>query len=148
MKKLLIVLTGLLCASGFVSIAWSHGPKAPASGIHSSGGSKFHFNRHSHPRKHLGRSKHHFRHKRGHQRHLGKLGRYWFYTPYYNTGIRAYGYQDIPPKEEVEQAPKHTQADQLYYDANPEPWFLYGNGKEFRQMGLIPPLSQTSEDLK
>jgi hypothetical protein len=36
------------------------------------------------------------------------------------------------------QAPLHFHSPYSYPDNNSEPWFLYGHGKELRQMGVIP----------
>jgi hypothetical protein len=33
-----------------------------------------------------------------------------------------------------------------YPDNYSDPWFLYGKGKEFRQMGILPPIPQTSSE--
>jgi hypothetical protein len=144
MKKLLIVSAGFLFVMGFISIVWAHGP-GNGSGYRSHGYSKPHFKRHSHPRVHQRHNKHfrhqhhnkHFRHYRPHRLYYGPLVRYY-----------DYGYEDNPPREELPQAPQHTPFSRIYFSNNPEPWFLYGKGKEFRQMGLIPPLPQTSRELR
>lgn len=175
MKKLLIVSVSFLFVAGFISMAWAHGPKGSNSGFRSHGYSKPHFSRPSHPQKKLHHNPQ-LRHKsvKRHQRHHRNFRHYRYYSPYYSPFITpygydygygggygyggygyggygyggGYGYRDSPPREEPRQVPQHTPSSRVYYNNNPEPWFLYGKGKEFRQMGLIPPLSQASQGLK
>ena len=77
--------------------------------------------------------KRHLRRKRG------------FYYPlvrsrfYRNFGVRLQR-RRAPQEKEFQEAPQPDYSSQIYYDKNPNPWFLYGKGDEFRQMGLIPPL--------
>jgi hypothetical protein len=167
MKKLLIVSVSFLFVAGFVSMVWAHGPKGSSnSGFRSHGYSKPHFSKPSHPQTQL-RHNQQLRHK-SIKRHHRNFRHYRYYSPYYSPfitpygydygygggygyggyGYGGYGYGDSPPREEPRQVPQHTPSSRVYYNNNPEPWFLYGKGKEFRQMGLIPPLSQTSQGLK
>ena len=160
MNKLLIVSVSFLFVAGFISMAWAHGPNRSGSGYRSYGHSKPHFSRPSYPRIHLRHNQHfrhqrhnkHYRHQRhnkhySHQRHYRH---HRYYGPYYGPLGRSYeyGYEDGPPREESLQVPQHTPSSHIYYSNNPEPWFLYGKGKEFRQMGLIPPIPQTSQELR
>jgi hypothetical protein len=151
MKKLSIVLAGFLFVAGFFSTSWAQGPKGGGSGYRGHGHSKPHYSRPSHSRIHSRHNQHyrhkghnkHYRHK-GHKRHHRHYRQGRYYWPYYGPYGRyyEYGYEDDPPIEES-QVPQHSPSSHIYYNKNPEPWFLYGKGKEFRQMGLIPPLSQT-----
>jgi len=121
-------------------------------------------------RRHL--HKHSFSHsKRHHLRRLGRLKR----LPRFGNGVilgrsgrlrtrnipgpgpiaRAYargiGVSPIMKSQEekaLRQVPHHSLSSRTYHSNNPEPWFLYGKGKEFRQMGLIPSLPQAPQDLK
>ena len=158
MKKLLIVSVSLLCVAGFISMAWAHGPSGSGFGYRSYGHSKPHFSRPSHSRVHQRHNKHyrhqrhkqHYRHPR-HNKHYRHQRHFRYHRPYYGPLVRYYdyGYEDSsPPREELPQVPRHTPSSRIYFSNNPEPWFLYGKGKEFRQMGLIPPLPQTSQELK
>jgi len=145
MKKLLIVLAGFLFVTAFISMAWAHGPYGSGSSYRSHGYSKPHFKRHFHPRVHQRHNKHfrhqrhnqHYRHYRHHRLYYGPLVRYY-----------DYGYEDNPPREESPQVPRHTPFSRIYYKNNPEPWFLYGKGKQLRQMGILPPIPQTSRGLR
>jgi hypothetical protein len=113
-------------------------------------------NKHYLQQRHKGHNKHyrHQSHQRPnqHYRHKNHRRHHRYYRPYYGPYGRYYdfdyGYGDDPPIEESPQVPQHTPSSQIYYNNNPEPWFLYGKGKEFRQMGLIPPLPQTSQGLR
>jgi hypothetical protein len=169
MKKLLIALLSLLFVVGFISMVWAHGLKGSGSGFRSHGHSKFHFSKSSHSRigggfrQHHGKfgrgssvrsrrhSKFHFNrsfHSRKHFRYNRHFRNHRYYSPYFSPFVRYYDYDDNPPREEVLQIPQHTPSSRIYYNDNPEPWFLYGKGKEFRQMGLIPSLPQASQELK
>ena len=157
MKKFLIVAISFLWMAGFTSMAWAHSPKRSGHVFHSHGHSKPHFSRHSHKGKHLGHgqgfrthrpSKHHLGKRSHFRKHLGqrqgfrRLGprRFQRFYRYYSPTLRNNDYEERAPREESRPAPKHSAASHIYYDTNPEPWFLYGKSKEFRQMGLIPPL--------
>ena len=131
MKKLLIILAGFLFVTAFISMAWAHGPYGSGSGYRSHGYSKPHFKRPSSPRVHQRHNKH-YRH----------------YRPYYGPLVRYYDYGDSPPREESQQVPQHSPFSSTYYKNNPEPWFLYGKGKQLRQMGILPPIPQTSRGLR
>ncbi len=151
MKKLLIVLAGFLFVTGFISMAWAHGPYGSGSGYRSHGYSKPHFKRPSYPRVHQRHNKHfhHQRHNK-HYRHQHHNKHYRHYRPYYGPLVRYYDYDygDSPSREESPQVPQHTPFSRNYYNNNPEPWFLYGKGKQLRQMGILPPIPQTSRGLR
>jgi hypothetical protein len=176
-KKLLIVSASLLCVAGFISMAWAHGPGGSGFGYRSYSYSTPHFSRPSHSRIGGGFRQHpgHSRYgslpysKRGHLRRsrqshrlpriengiiLGKPGpiqsktlrdsRTKSFSPGFGVGPLRKALQ----RKGLQQGPRHTPSSHIYFSNNPEPWFLYGKGKEFRQMGLIPPLPQTSQKLK
>lgn len=103
--------------------------------------------RHKAHNKYKGHHRHkgHLRHKghhkhKGHHRHYRHKGHHRYYWPYYGPYARIYGYEDGPPLDESPQGPQHTLSSEIYYNKNPDPWFLYGKGNELRQMGVIPPL--------
>ncbi len=148
MNKLLIVSASVLFVAGFISMAWAHGPNGSGSGYRSYGHSKPHFNRPSYPRIHL-RHNQHFRHQ-SHNKHYGHQRHHRHYKPYYSPLAKSYDYdyEASLPRENSRPVPRHTHSSHIYYNNNPEPWFLYGKGKQLRQMGIIPPLPQTSRGLK
>lgn len=87
------------------------------------------------PRRHL-RQHRRFR-DQGVNRSFRRFRNSRFFSPFlYNP---YYGYGDSLPRQDLRPAPQHTSSSRIYYNENPEPWFLYGKGKQFRQMGLIPP---------
>jgi len=177
MKKLLIVSAGLLCVAGFISMAWAHGPSGSGFGYRSYSYSTPHFSRPSHPQigsdfrqrhrhSHYGSLSHTKRYylRRSRQSHRlpriengiilskpGPLESRFLSNPIaktYDRDIRVSPIRKALGKRGSRQSPRHTPSSHIYFSNNPEPWFLYGKGKEFRQMGLIPPLPQTSQKLK
>ena len=162
MKKLLILSASLLCVAGLVSITWAHGPKGGGFGYrgHSYGKPQFHAP--SRLSAGIGRHHRHFSRKPFSRRgvspgsrrlpHIdngvihsrpGPLQNRPFNSPIANAYNRGIGVSPIRKAQERKappQVPSYTHRPYTHHDDNPEPWFLYGNGKEFRQMGLIPPL--------
>ena len=66
----------------------------------------------------------------------------------YARGIGVSPIMKSQEKKALQQVPRHSHSSLSYHHNNPEPWFLYGKGKEFRQMGLIPSFPQSSQGLK
>jgi hypothetical protein len=165
MKKLLIISAGFLCVAGYVFPAWAHGPNGVGSGYHNQSYSKPHFNKSFQPRsgRHFGRHHRHLHHgslTHSKQRHLrraqrsrrlpgivngviqskpGPLQNRSFSSPIAKAYDRGIGVSPIRKALE-KQTPAHSLSSRSYHRNNPEPWFLYGQGENFRQMGLIPPL--------
>ena len=74
-----------------------------------------------------------------------------FNSPIERAYARGIGVSPILKSQEkkaLQQTPRHSHPSHSYHHNNPEPWFLYGKGKEFRQMGLIPSLPKASLKLK
>ena len=96
--------------------------------------------RHGHSKQLLGKHSH-LRVRLGRNHRFGRFGlnRFQRFYRYYSPTLRK-DYEDRAPQEESRSVPQHTPASHIYYDTNPEPWFLYGKSKEFRQLGLIPPI--------
>jgi hypothetical protein len=44
----------------------------------------------------------------------------------------------------LKEVPQHSHSSRSYHFNNPNPWFLYGKSKEFRQLGLIPSFPNTT----
>jgi hypothetical protein len=178
MKKLLIALVSLLFVAGFISMAWAHGSNGSSYGSRGHGYSKHNSSRPSHPRFGGGFRQHrkHLHHgslthsKRRHLRRSRQLHRFprirngiilggsrflqnrpLSSSPIERATARGIGVSPIMKAQErktLQQAPRHSLSSRSYHYNNPEPWFLYGKGKEFRQMGLIPSLPQASQELK
>ncbi len=163
MKKLLIFSAGFLCMAGFVSIAWAHGPSGGGAGYYNRGYAKPIFNQSFQSRsgRHLGRHHKHLHHgSLTKQRQLRRFQRSRRLPGIVNGVIqsqpgplqtrslsspiaKAYerGIGISPLRKALEkQTPAHSLSSRSYHRKNPEPWFLYGQGENFRQMGLIPPL--------
>lgn len=176
MKKLLIALVSLLFVAGFISMAWAHGSNGSRYS-RSHGYSKHHSSRPSHPRFGDGfrqhrRHLHHGSLTHSKRRHLRRSRQYHrlpriengvilsrpgplqnrsFNSPIARAYARGIGVSPIMKsleKKALQQVPRHSISSRSYHYNNPEPWFLYGKGKEFRQMGLIPSLPQASQELK
>lgn len=178
MKKLLIVLAGCLFFVGSISMSWAHGPKGSGSGYRSLGSTKPYFTRSPRSgigHRHLGKSNIRSRRNFG-RRPLSRRGvspqsrrlpriergvilskpsplqKKFFYSPVAKSYERGFGVSPFRKSLERQRPlriPRHSHAPRpSYFNNNPDPWFLYGKGKEFRQMGLLPPLPQTSRKLR
>ncbi len=163
MNKLLIVSASFLFVVGSISITWAHGPKASSSsGYRSSGHSKPHFSKPSHMRS--GRGHQHRGSVSPQSRRLpriehgvihskpGPLQNKPFYSPLtksYNQGFGVSPLRKALERKGVQQVLRHSHSPHpSYFDKNPDPWFLYGKGDKFRQMGLIPPRRKDSQGLR
>lgn len=170
MNKFFIVSTSFLFVAGFISIAWAHGSSGGGSGYRSSGYSSHQFNRPSSQRagishrRHHGHSnsrQHHLSHKRVSPQSLrlpriergviqsqpGPLQNKSFNSPLAKHHSQGFGVS--PLRKALERKGlRHFHSPHAHHHNNSDLWFLYGKDKEFRQMGLIPPLPQTSRGLK
>jgi len=156
MNRLLIIALSFLFFVGFISIAWAHGPHG--NNYRSYSHSKPHSSRPSNPRSGIGNQQRH-----RHSRHLPRIENGIIVsksgpiqsktlrnsrTKSFSPGFGASPLRKALQRKGLQQVPRHSHSSHSYYHDNPEPWFLYGKGKEFRQMGLIPPLPLTSQSFR
>jgi hypothetical protein len=72
----------------------------------------------------------------------GPLQNRTFYSPLvqsYNRGFGVSPLRKALERKRRQKAPRHFHSPHLYYHENPDPWFLYGKGDQFRRMGILPP---------
>lgn len=159
MNKLLIVSASFLFIAGSISMAWAHGPKGSGSGYRSYGYSKPHFSKS--PRS--GRGHQHHRSVSPRSRRLpniehgvihnkpGPLQNKPFYSPLTDSYDQGYGVSPLRKAQErkgAQQAPRHSHSPHAHQDNYPDSWIHYGKQKQLRQLGILPPLPETSQGSK
>jgi hypothetical protein len=76
----------------------------------------------------------------------GPLQKKPFFSPitkFYDQGFGVSPLRKALERKGSRQVPRHTHSPHSHPDNHSDPWFLYGKGKEFRQMGILPPIPQT-----
>lgn len=170
MKKFLILPVSLLLTIGLISITWAHGPKRSGSGVRGHSVSKPAFQKPERSSVGIGFRQHLRKSNRKALSHASRkpLSRRGVLTdsrplprvvtgtlfgkraflrnrrllsiPFFNRNFGVRLRKQAPEEKELLPASQPAYSSEMYFDNNPNPWFLYGKGKEFRHMGLIPPL--------
>jgi hypothetical protein len=79
----------------------------------------------------------------------GPLQKRPFYSPitkFYDQGLGVSPLRKAQERKESRQVPRHMHSPHFHPDNHSDPWFLYGKGKEFRQMGILPTIPQTTSE--